>query len=221
MSESMRLRPATFDHTDEDPLVADDWLRAISKKLEVVNANDHEKVLLASHQLTGAAGEWWDNYRDSTEDPAAITWIEFQEEFCKYHIPEGIMEMKADEFRSLKQGAMTANQYIRKFMKLATYAPKDVNPDKKKQDRFRKGLNSHLKAQLITHIYPDFNTLMNMTILLEDARSHIESERKRKFFTQKSKQQERFQKSRFNPSPRPGFTQRSGPSQRQVYQQTM
>jgi len=40
MSEFMRLRPATFDHTDEDPLVADDWLRAISKKLEVVNAND-------------------------------------------------------------------------------------------------------------------------------------------------------------------------------------
>ncbi len=112
MGEFMRLRPATFDHTDEDPLVADDWLRAINKKLEAVNANDREKVVLASHQLTGAAGEWWDNYRDSTEDPAAITWAEFQEEFRKYHIPEGIMEMKADEFRSLKQGAMTANQYI-------------------------------------------------------------------------------------------------------------
>ena len=73
MSEFMRLRPATFDHTDEDPLIADDWLRAISKKLEVVNANDQEKVTLASHQLTGVACEWWDNYRDSTENPAAIT----------------------------------------------------------------------------------------------------------------------------------------------------
>src|SRR6266540_6930579 len=60
MSEFMRLRPATFDHTDEYPLVADNWLRVISKKLEVVNANDQEKVLLASYQLTGAAGEWWD-----------------------------------------------------------------------------------------------------------------------------------------------------------------
>ena len=49
MGEFMRLRPATFDHTDEDPLVADDWLRAINKKLEVVNANDQEKVVLASH----------------------------------------------------------------------------------------------------------------------------------------------------------------------------
>src|SRR6266540_70721 len=221
MIEFMRLRPATFDHTDEDPLVDDDWLRAISKKLEVVNANDQEKVILASHQLTGAAGEWWDNYQDSTENPAAITWAEFQEEFRKYHIPEGIMEMKADEFRSLRQGAMIANQYIRKFMKLARYAPEDVDTDKKKQDKFRKELSNHLKAQLVTHIYPDFNTLMNRTILLEDARSHIESERKRKFFTQKSKQQERLQKFRFNPAPRPGSMQKSGPSQKPAYQQTM
>src|SRR5438105_827037 len=109
MSEFMRLRPATFDHTDEDPLVADDWLRAISKKLEVVNANDQEKVTLASHQLTRAVGEWWDNYRDSAENPTTITWAEIQKEFRKYHIPEGIMEMKADEFRSLRQGAMTVN----------------------------------------------------------------------------------------------------------------
>src|SRR5207244_8355289 len=101
------------------------------------------------------------------------------------------MEMKTDEFCSLNEGAMTANQYIRKFMKLARYAPEDVNTDKKNQDRFGKGLNSHLKAQLITHIYPDFNTLMNRTILLEDTRSHIENERKHKFLA-RPKQQERF-----------------------------
>src|SRR5438132_2363727 len=115
---------------------------------------------------------------------------------------------------------MTVNQYIRKFMKLARYAPEDVNTDKKKQDRFRKGLNSHLKAQLITHIYPDFNTLMNRTILLEDARSHIKNERKIKFLA-RPKQQERFQKYRTNPFSRPGNTQRPGPSQRTGFQQTM
>src|SRR5438034_627850 len=109
---------------------------------------------------------------------------------------------------------MIVNQYIRKFMKLARYASEDVNTDKKKQEKFTKGLSNHLKAQLITHIYPDFNTLMNRTILLEDARSHIESERKRKFSTQKSKQQERFQRYQTNSFPRPGNTQRPGTSQR-------
>src|SRR6266542_3740264 len=113
---------------------------------------------------------------------------------------------------------MIVNQYIYKFMKIARYAPEDVNTDKKKQDRFRKGLNSHLKAQLITHIYPDFNTLMNRTILLEYAHSHIENERKRKFLA-RPKQQERFQKFQINPFPRPGNSQRSGPSQRTGFQQ--
>jgi len=55
------------------------------------------------------------------------------EKFYEYHIPEGIMEIKAEEFRSLRQGPMMVNQYIRKFMKLAWYAPEDVNSDKKKQ----------------------------------------------------------------------------------------
>jgi hypothetical protein len=42
------------------------------------------------------------------------------------------MEIKAEEFCSLRQGLMIVNQYIRKFMKLARYAPKDANSDKKK-----------------------------------------------------------------------------------------
>ena len=62
MTEFLRLRPPVFDSTDEGPLAADDWLRNIKKKLDIVAANDQEKVRLASHQLVGAAGEWWDNY---------------------------------------------------------------------------------------------------------------------------------------------------------------
>jgi hypothetical protein len=34
-----------------------------------------------------------------------ITWQEFVEEFRQYHILDGIMKLKADEFRNLKQGS--------------------------------------------------------------------------------------------------------------------
>ena len=64
---------------------------------------------------------------------------------------------------------MTVVQYIWKFMKLSHYAMDDIDTDKKKQDRFRKGLNLALRTQLVTHIYPDFNTLMNWAILLENS----------------------------------------------------
>ena len=42
------------------------------------------------------------------------------------------MEIKVEEFRNLKQGAMTVTQYTRKFMKLSRYAPDDIDTDKKK-----------------------------------------------------------------------------------------
>ena len=65
----MRLHPPTFDSAEDDPLSADDWLRTIIKKLNAVRATDEEKVILATHQLVGAAGEWWENYQDAVNEP--------------------------------------------------------------------------------------------------------------------------------------------------------
>jgi hypothetical protein len=146
------------------------------KKLNVVRATDEEKVILATHQLIGAAGEWRENYQDATNEPEAITWQEFMEKFHEYHIPKGIMEIKEKEFHSLRQGPMTVNMYIRKFMKLPRYAPEDVNSNKKKQKYFRRGLNASPREQMVTHIYPNFDTLMNHAILLEEERVRGEGE---------------------------------------------
>jgi hypothetical protein len=108
------------------------------------------------------------------------------------------MEIKAKEFYSLRQGPMIVKQYIRKFMKLACYAPEDVNSDKKKQKCFRRGLNASLREQMVTHIYPDFNTLINHTILLEEERLKGKGERKHKFLIQHAPQQERTQRVHTN-----------------------
>jgi hypothetical protein len=45
-----------------DPLDADVWLKVISKKLEITQCNDREKVLYASGRLEGSAADWWDVY---------------------------------------------------------------------------------------------------------------------------------------------------------------
>ena len=79
-------------------------------------------------------------------------------------------------------------------MKLARYAREDVNSDKKKQKCFRRGLNASLREQMVTHIYPDFNTLMDRTILLEEEQVKGEGERKRKFLIQCAHHQERTQR---------------------------
>jgi hypothetical protein len=52
-----RTKPPTFSHSVE-PMDADDWLKTVENKLQVVQCNNREKVLLASHQLTGLAADW-------------------------------------------------------------------------------------------------------------------------------------------------------------------
>ena len=50
IAEFNRLQPPKFGGSD-NPIEVDDWLREIEMKLEVVHADDRDKVLLAVQQL--------------------------------------------------------------------------------------------------------------------------------------------------------------------------
>jgi hypothetical protein len=41
------------------------------------------------------------------------------EEFRRYHIPEATLKRKADEFRELRQGNMSVEEYTYQFIELA------------------------------------------------------------------------------------------------------
>jgi hypothetical protein len=64
-----------------------DWLKSIEKKLQVVQCNNHEKVLLASHQLSDPTADWWDAYVEAHEEPKSINWPEFRAAFHAHHVP--------------------------------------------------------------------------------------------------------------------------------------
>jgi hypothetical protein len=53
---------------------ADNWLKTIEKKLQVVQCNNCENVMFASHQLEGPAADWWDAYVKDYEEPESINW---------------------------------------------------------------------------------------------------------------------------------------------------
>jgi hypothetical protein len=57
LRDFQRTKPPTFSYA-MDLMDADDWLKSIEKKLQVVQCNNHEKVLLASYQLSGPAADW-------------------------------------------------------------------------------------------------------------------------------------------------------------------
>jgi hypothetical protein len=181
----MSHHPPAFSHV-VDPLDANDWLKVFGKKLDITQCNDREKVLYASGRLEGAASDWWDAFTAAHTNAGAITWQEFQVNFHAHHIPSGIMKLKKKEFLSLTQGNMTVSEYYDRFTQLSRYAVEEVDTDEKCQERFLEGLIGPLNYQLQSHSFPNFQTLLNKAIGLENKWKEL-SDHKRKYQGQTSR----------------------------------
>jgi hypothetical protein len=143
---------------------ADDWLKSMKKKMQVVQCNNHEKVLLASHQLSGPTADWWDAYVEAHEEPESINWLEFRATFRARHVPQGVIKLKKKEFQDLKHGSMSINEYVTKLTQLPRYAPHEVDTDEKKQECFFNGLNDGLAYALEAQDFENFQGMMNKAL---------------------------------------------------------
>jgi hypothetical protein len=65
-------------------------------------------------------------------DGHVVTWEEFRTAFRAYHIPEGLIEWKLNEFLALTQGTRTVMQYAHAFNHLCQYAGYHADTDAKK-----------------------------------------------------------------------------------------
>jgi hypothetical protein len=101
-------------------------------------------------------------------DSHVISWEEFRKAFRAHHIPEGLVERKQNEFLALTQGTRTVLQYAQAFNHLCQYAGYHADSDAKKQDRFRRGLDTKLKEHLNLVKANTFSELVNMALTQED-----------------------------------------------------
>jgi hypothetical protein len=160
MGDFLRLKPPTFAGSS-NPLDADDWLHTIKRKLEAIGCLENQRVHLAAHQLSGMALAWWDTFNATVRD---ATWTEFETAFREHHVPQGIVQLKEDEFRELTQGGRSVSEYVHKFTELARYAPNDISTEAKKMVRFLKGLRPELKTILASQYFLSFSHLSNKAI---------------------------------------------------------
>jgi hypothetical protein len=121
-------------------MVAEDWLRTVEHELHTTQCNDREKVMYGPRLLRGASQSWWESYLATHADPEAIIWEEFRDNFRRYHVPEGLMIVRKEEFLAFKQGPLSIREYRDKFLQLSRYTPEDVNTDDKRQYHFLRGL---------------------------------------------------------------------------------
>jgi hypothetical protein len=122
----------------------DNCPNSVEKKLQLVQCNNREKVLLASHNVSRPVADWWDAYVEVHEEPESINWPEFRAALCAHHVRQGVIKLKNKEFQDLKQGSMSVNEYVTKITQLSHYAPNEVDTDEKKQECFLNGMNDGL-----------------------------------------------------------------------------
>ena len=102
-------KPPVFTKADE-PLEADDWLRTMEQKFDLIHCTEFQKPVFATQQLRGAAGAWYANLMAMQPAGVPLTWTEFRTAFRAHYILEGVMAMKLDEFLALRQGDQTVMQ---------------------------------------------------------------------------------------------------------------
>jgi hypothetical protein len=166
MGDFLRLKPPTFAGSS-NPLDADDWMRKIKRKLEAIGCLENQHVHLAAHQLSEMALSWWDTFSVAGRN---ATWAEFEAAFREHHVPQGIVQLKEDEFQELTQGGRSVSEYVHKFTELAHYAPDDVSTEAKKMVHFLKGLRPELKTILASQDFLSLSHLSNKAIQVERAR---------------------------------------------------
>jgi hypothetical protein len=213
-TEFMRGHPPVFAHSS-DPMDAEDWLSTVEQELHTAQCDDRENVLYGSRLLRGAAQSWWESYLATHANPDTITWEEFRDNFCQYHVPAGLMTVKKEEFLALKQGPMSVSEYRDKFLQLSRYAPEDVNTDAKRQYHFLRGLVDPLHYQLMNHTFPTFQHLIDRAIMTEKKHKEME-DRKRKISGPQPRSSNRPRLSRNSPQQ---FKQNQRPPQQQFQRQ--
>jgi hypothetical protein len=218
MGDFLRLKPSTFAGSS-NPLDADDWLRTIKRKLEAIRCSENQRVQLAAHQLSGMALAWWDTFNVAIRD---ATWAEFETAFREHHVPQGIVQLKEDEFQELTQDGRSVSEYMHKFIELARYASDDVSTEVKKMAHFLKGLRPELKTILASQDFLSFSHLSNKAMQVERAKEEEKGHLKRKFQVLRAQQQDRHQKTRsFGFPPKgPSFIRPAGPTPSRFSQQS-
>ncbi|KAK1693897.1 hypothetical protein QYE76_010594 [Lolium multiflorum] len=203
--------PPMFSKTEE-PLDADDWLQTIENNLEVAGVEAAEKVLFATHYLSGPARAWWTSAR-AMNAGQMMTWEDFKLKFSKYHVPQGLIKKMRDEFRELKQGRMSVVEYRDRFLTLSRYAPDETDTNEKRKERFLNGLHDEMQTVLVNIPFADLEALVDSAIQMEGKLHQANENRKRRMMNQSGPHHT--QKHRNNSSG--GFTPRNNKPPAQTY----
>ncbi|WVZ49125.1 hypothetical protein U9M48_000506 [Paspalum notatum var. saurae] len=179
-TEFAALQPPIFTAAT-DPLDADDWLRIIESKFNLLpQLIEQQKACFAAQCLHGPSGAWCASFLAMQPAGHQVTWDEFRAAFWAHYLPPSLIELKQREFRARRQGNMSVLDYVQAFIRLSQYSPEDVDTDPHRATRLLDGFD----PTLLTHLgrsYDNFTQLVDAAIDMENrlSRAHEDQQRKR------------------------------------------
>ncbi len=85
-----------------DPLEAEQWLEWMEKVFKKLHCTDDLKFEYSVSLLHGDVYEWWKTIPHSLVEPPVLTWDDFLREFRQKYVPNTYVDIKLQEFLSLK-----------------------------------------------------------------------------------------------------------------------
>ena len=119
------------------------WINPIETLFEFMHLNEREKESCANYILKKDVRIWWDVVKQ-TRDTTQMIWADFLKEFNNKYYNVYILAAKVTEFSNLKQGNLLVIEYIRKFNRLARYAPDMAATNTARVNHFLEGLKLEL-----------------------------------------------------------------------------
>nr|CAN73434.1 hypothetical protein VITISV_040847 [Vitis vinifera] len=159
-------------------LEAENWMKEITKILDVMAMPEERRVSLTFFMLRDEANNWWDMIK-TTQDVTKMVWMQFEELVLSNYFPEAFRRQKRAEFIHLVQRNMIVTEYVAKFTQLSRYAPNVVADEQMRAEQFQERLRLNIRAQvapLMLHTYSEVvaRVLLPLLLLASDIHSYAQ-----------------------------------------------
>jgi len=179
----LRNHPPTFKGR-YDPDGAQTWLKEIERIFRVMQCNEVQRVHFGTHMLAEEADDWWVSILPTLErGGGVVNWAVFRREFLERYFPEDVRGKKEIEFLELKQGNMSATEYVAKFVELAKFYPHYTPETAEFSEciKFENGLRADIKRAIGYQKIRNFSELVSSCrIYEEDTKAHYKAVNERK-----------------------------------------
>ena len=99
-----------------------------------------------------------------------MTWAEFHGLFMSKYFSTTARHAKAQGFLELKQGTMTAMEYVARFTELAHFGDDYVATDMAKVRRFENGLKLSIRGKIVGLRLQDIDSMVRIALAIERER---------------------------------------------------